>query len=483
MTFTTRVLAVLQLTLCSTMSTLVIAAETATFDPALLEQAAQVRSLAPSDNIAMTLLESLTTEVGPRMGGSPGDAKAVAWATEKFKTLGFDKVWTEPVTFPTWKRGIERAEIVTPYAQPLIITALGNSVSTPTGGLSAEVIEFPNLAALEAATAADVKGKIAFINKSMTAYRDGQDYGPTVGARSRGAVAAAKLGASALLIRSVGTDSNRLPHTGYNGYEDGVTKIPAAALSAPDATLLSHMLKRGKPVTVRIDLTSGPGPEYTSYNVIGQINADAPTDKYVLIGGHLDSWDLGTGAIDDGAGCAVTMAAAEYIARHKLPLKHNIRVVLFANEEQGLWGGNQYAEAHKAEIGQIIAAAESDFGQGPVYQLSSRVKPEALSLVQQIHAVLAPLNISAGGNDARSEPDLVGLGKIGVAQFSLEPDGTDYFDLHHTANDTFDKIEAVRLNQTATSYAILAFLAANSPISFGSGESYLTEKAKAAEKH
>ena len=456
----------------------VSAAPAPSFSDVTLANAETIRVGAPTDNKAMSILESLTTEVGPRIAGGPNDARAVAWAKAKFNELGFDKVWLEPVTFPTWVRGIETAEVISPFPQPLSITALGNSIATPANGLSAEVIEFATLAELEASNSERLTGKIAFINKAMSAHIDGADYGPTVGARSRGASAAAKLGAVGLLIRSVGTDSNRLAHTGYNGYEDGVKKIPAAALSVPDAILLSNMLKRGKPVSVKMNLTSGPGPEYTSYNVIGQINAKKKTDKYVLIGGHLDSWDLGTGAIDDGAGCAVTMAAAEYIARKKLPITHNIRVVLFANEEQGLFGGNQYRDTHKADVKNIIAAAESDFGQGPVYALNSRVKPEALPLVEQMQKAMAALGIAAGNNEASGGPDLIALGTEGVAMFGLALDGTDYFDLHHTANDTFDKIEADRLNQTATSFAMFAYLAANAPMSFGSGESYLVEKAK-----
>ncbi|MDN3640125.1 M28 family peptidase [Simiduia curdlanivorans] len=452
------------------------------FSKATLAHAETIRLDAPENNHAMKILESLTTEVGPRLAGGPNDARAVAWAKAKFTELGFDQVWLEPVSFPTWQRGVETAEVLSPYPQPLSITALGNSIATPIDGLTANIIEFATLADLEAATKADVTGKIVFINKAMSAHIDGADYGPTVGARSRGASAAAKLGAVGLLIRSIGTDHNRLAHTGYNGYEDGVEKIPAAALSVPDAILLSNMLKRSKPVSVKMNLGSGPGPEYTSYNVIGQINAKRKTNKYVLIGGHLDSWDLGTGAIDDGAGCAVTMAAAEYIARKKLPIEHNIRVVLFANEEQGLFGGNQYRDAHKGDVKNIIAAAESDFGQGPVYALNSRVKPEALPLVQQMQKAMSGLNIQAGHNDGNGGPDLIALGAEGVALFGLALDGTDYFDLHHTANDTFDKVEAKRLNQTATSFAMFAFLAANAPSGFGSGESYLVEKAKST-KH
>src|SRR3990167_564113 len=188
---------------------------------------------------------------------------------------------------------------------------------------------------------------------------------------------------------------------------------------------------------------------YPSYNVIGEITGTDKPSEYVLIGGHLDSWDLGTGAVDDGAGCAITMAAAEFLNRHGLKPKRSVRVVLFANEEQGLFGGNQYRDAHAKELHKIHAAAEADFGQGPIYQLDSRVKPEMLPLVKQMQQVLAPLGVQTGGNDAFSGPDLRAVDAAGVATFGLALDGIDYFDLHHTGNDTFDKIEPARINQSA----------------------------------
>lgn len=459
-----------------------VQAADALFSERELQTAAWIRDAAGDDNKSYAIVESLTTEVGPRMAGTEADLRAVAWAEAKFKELGFDKVWKEPVTFPTWQRGVERAEVLAPFPQPLVITALGGSVATPAGGLQAEIVGFASLESLKAAPAEQVAGKIAFINRHMDAHRDGRDYGPAVGARSNGAVEAARKGAVGLVIRSVGTDSDRLAHTGTMRYDAGVTKIPAAALSVPDADLLANMLKRGKPVTLKLEIGAQPGPMFTSYNVIGEITGTERPNEYVLIGGHLDSWDLGTGAVDDGAGCAITMAAAEFLNRHGLKPKRSIRVVLFANEEQGLYGGNQYRDAHAKEIKKIQAAAEADFGQGPVYQLHSRVKPEALPLVKQMQQVLAPLGVEPGGNDAFAGPDLRALMMSGTAAFGLALDGLDYFDLHHTANDTFDKIEPARINQSTAVYATWAWLAANAPSDFGSGSDYLLEKIKAEQR-
>ncbi|MBI3713768.1 MAG: M20/M25/M40 family metallo-hydrolase [Burkholderiales bacterium] len=440
-----------------------------------MQTAAWIRDSSVSDNRSYQILESLTTEVGARMAGSPGDARAVAWAEAKFRELGFDKVWKEPVSFPSWKRGVEKAEITAPFPQNLHITALGNSVATPANGMDAEVVQFASLQELIAAAPERVAGKIAFINHRM---QSANEYGMVVAGRSRGASEAARKGAVALVIRSVGTDSHRLPHTGVMSYDEGVQKIPAAAMSNPDADLLVRMLKRGKPVRIHLDIGAIPGETMTSYNVIGEITGTELPNEYVLIGGHLDSWDLGTGAIDDGAGCAITMAAAEYLQRLGLKPRRSIRVVLFANEEQGLFGGKAYLQAHQSQIAQIQAAAEADLGQGPVTKISSFVRPEAFAIVKQIQTILQPLGIESGDNNAFPGPDLGDLRNAGAASFGLALKSDDYFNLHHTPDDTFDKIEPARINQSAAAYATFVWMAAQSPVHFGSGSPALTANKK-----
>lgn len=440
-----------------------------------MQTATWIRDAARSDNLSYKILESLTTEVGPRMAGTPGDARAVAWAEAKFKELGFDKVWKEPVTFPAWTRGIEKAEIVAPFPQPLLITALGNSVATPVNGLTAELIEFASLKEMMAAPAEKVQGKIVFINHRM---QNSNEYGLVVPGRSAGASEAARKGAVAIVIRSVGTDNHRFPHTGVMQYAPDVAKIPAAAMSNSDADMVARMMKRGKPVSLKLELSSAAAGTYTSYNVIGEMTGTELPNEYVLIGGHLDSWDLGTGAIDDGAGCAITMAAAEFIKRNGLKPKRSIRVVLFANEEQGLFGGKAYLAAHQNQIAQIQAAAEADLGQGPVVKMASFVRSEALPLVKQMHSVLAPLGIEPGDNNAFPGPDMGDLRVAGAASFGLALKADDYFDLHHTPDDTFDKIEPARINQAATTYAVFAWMAAQAPISFGSGKELLATQTK-----
>jgi carboxypeptidase Q len=439
-----------------------------------LQTAAWIRDVALLDNMSYRILESLTTEVGPRMAGTPADARAVAWAEAKFKELGFDKVWKEPVSFPSWKRGVEKAEIVAPFPQPLLVTALGNSVATPATGITGELVQFANLRELLLAPAETVKGKIVFINHKM---QSAQEYGLVQPGRTRGASESARKGAIAIIIRSVGTDSHRFPHTGVMNYDSDVPKIPAAAMSNSDADMVARMIKRGKPVSVNLTIGASAGETYTSYNVIGEMTGSELPNEYVMIGGHLDSWDLGTGAIDDGAGCAITMAAAEFIKRQGLKPKRSIRVVLFANEEQGLFGGKAYLAAHRTQIAQIQAAAEADSGQGPVTAISSYVRPEAFGAVKQIQQVLAPLGITAGDNNAYPGPDMGDLRAAGTASFGLALKTDDYFNLHHTPDDTFDKIEPARINQTASAFAVFAWMAAQAPVNFGSGQEVLKLKA------
>jgi carboxypeptidase Q len=433
-----------------------------------LNTAAQLRDQALKKNDAYGLLESLTTEIGPRMAGSPADARAVAWAEKKFKALGYDKVILQPVTFPVWQRGHESAEVLSPFPQKLHITTLGSSVGTDGKALDAEVVEFESLDALKAAPENSLAGKIAFINKRMQRAKDGAGYGPVVASRRDGAVEAAKKGAVAIIIRSVGTDSDRLPHTGMMRYNDAVKKIPAAALSMPDADLLANMLKRKQPVTLRLGITAGFNGTYTSHNVIGEIRGREKPNEYVVIGGHLDSWDLGTGAVDDGAGVSITMAAGALIGKLNKAPRRSIRVIAFANEEQGLYGAKAYADAYKTSIANHQIGAESDFGAGRIYALSAGVNDAAWPVIQDIASVMAPLGITLEEKGKGGPgPDIGPSVANGMPWAELQQDGTDYFDLHHTANDTLDKVDAKALDQQVAAYAAFAYLAAETKIDFG----------------
>lgn len=434
-----------------------------------LAVAASLRDQALKGTAAYDFVDDLTREVGHRMAGTPNDAKGVAWTVARFKQLGFDRVYTMPVSFPVWDRGFESASIVSPEPQSLTATALGGSIGTPAGGISAEVVMFKDAAALQAAAPGSLQGKIAYVANRMERAKDGSGYGVAVIARVAGAVYAARAGAAAVLIRSVGTDSDsRSPHTGTMRYDNMLTRIPAAALGQVDADQLEAQLARGEAVTVKLELGSRVrNGTYTSANVIGEVLGREKPEEMVLIGGHLDSWDLGTGAIDNASGVAITATAAALIAALPERPRRSIRVVAFANEEQGIHGGRRYAREHADQVALHIGGAESDFGAGRIWRFSSRVKPEALPVVEQIHAVLAPLGIERGNNEAGGGADLSAMRDLGMPIFALGQDGTNYFDIHHTAKDTIAVVKAEDLDQNVAAYAALAYLLAQAGPIFG----------------
>ena len=434
-----------------------------------LKTAQELRDTALKGSGAYAIVESLTTEVGHRMAGSENDAKGVAWAIAKFKELGYSRVYTQPVSFPVWERGFESAGILSPTPQPLNIAALGGSIGTPPEGVSGEIVRFDDAAALQSAPAGSLAGKIAYIAYRMQRAKDGSGYGAAVIARVSGAVFAARAGAVAVLIRSVGTDQASItPHTGVMRYDNMLTRIPAAALANADADALEQAMADGEPVTVRLVLGSrNRTGEYTSANVIGEIPGSEYPDEVVAIGGHLDSWDLGTGAIDDGTGVAITMAAGALIGKQPMPPKRTIRVIAFANEEQGVFGGKEYARVHADQLQQHIIGGESDFGAGKIWKFSSRVIDSALPVVDQMYSVLAPMGIERGDNNGSGGADFSAMRDLGMPIMDLKQDGTDYFDYHHTAADTLDKVDAANLDFNVAAYAALAWLAAQAGPVFG----------------
>ncbi|WEN16096.1 M20/M25/M40 family metallo-hydrolase [Rhodanobacter sp. AS-Z3] len=441
-----------------------------TIPAAAVKTAEQLRDKALHDDTAYAITASLTTEVGPRMAGSDADQRARDWAVAKFKALGYDKVYTEAVTFPLWVRRSEHGAIVAPFPQSLVLTALGYSAATPKGGLTAEVVKFDTLAALKAADPASIKGKIVYVGYRMERAKDGHGYGMGSAVRTAGAVIAQAKGAAAYLLRSAGTDAHqRIAHTGVTGFQDPAKAIPAAALSNPDADQLERVLAYGKPVTLKLDLDCGVVGEYTGANVIGEITGRKHPDQVVAIGGHLDSWDPGTGAIDDGAGVAIAMAAGKLI--HDLPQRpdRTIRVIAFANEEMGLWGGRAYAEKHAADVMKFQLGTESDFGAGKIWRMSASVKPEARDAIGQIAKVLEPVGVAYdAARQGGGGSDLSQMHGKGMAALSLTQDGTKYFDWHHTANDTLDKIDPAELAQNVAVYAAFSYMAAQANGDFGS---------------
>ena len=334
--------------------------------------------------------------------------------------------------------------------------------------MRAEVAYFENLEALESAAPESVQGKIAYIAERMERTRDGSGYGVTVRQRSRGPFAAARKGAVGLLIRSAGTDYDGVPHTGMISSSEPGEPVPSAALSHPAADQLEEMLAGGDAVTVEMNLDCGFEGRAVSQNVIGEFDGSGDSGEYVVVGGHLDSWDLGTGAVDDGAGVTITMAAAKLVADQPVRPARGVRVVLFANEEQGVYGGKAYAAAHGHELNKHVIGAESDLGSGKIYQLRSRVNEAALPAVMTLEELLSDLNIPLDTQKpASGGADLGQMRKLGMPVIDLRHDASRYFDLHHTRNDVIENVDPQDLQFNVAAYVTFIQWAASSGISFG----------------
>lgn len=421
-------------------------------DPAV----ARLRDAALGDDYAWAILEGLTTEIGQRIAGSAAEARARAWAVERLKALGFANVRVEEFPVTVFTRGIESAEILAPFPQQLVVTALGNSGFTGPEGVTGEIVGFDSVDSLSLAPDSAVRGRIVFIDHRMSPTQDGSGYGQFGAPRRQGPSIASRKGAIAIVIRSIGTDHNRTPHTGVMTFDEGVKPIPAGALSIPDAEQLERILKRGRPVTLRLVLQGDRRPG-VSGNVIAELPGRDPSLAPVLVGGHLDSWDLGTGAVDDAAGVAITTAAAKRIMDRGRPLR-TIRIVWFGAEEVGLFGGLDYQKRHGKEAHHALA--ESDFGADRVWKVDSNLGADRLDEARRLGAALAPLGIETGAFNEADGSDISPLIAAGMPGVALSQDGTRYFDLHHTANDTLDKVDLEQLRQNVAAWtALLAVLA------------------------
>lgn len=412
----------------------------------------------PKDDVAWNIVAGLTTDVGPRLAGSEAEARARAWASEKLKALGFRNVVVEPFTMRGYVRGVDRARLVAPVPQTLAVTALGYSGTTPDAGIEGELAYFPTLDALKAAPEGSLAGKIAYIDHAMRAAQDGSGYGPYGDARRQGPAVAARKGAIGVVIRSIGTDGHRNPHTGATNWPAGVKPIPAGAVSNPDADLIARTVAGGKAVRIALTLTGKTVDSLPSGNVIGELPGSDPSLPPILAGCHLDSWDLGTGAIDDASGCAIVTAAALKAQDGGQPLR-TIRVLWAGSEEVGAFGGKAYADRHPEPH---ALAMESDFGADRVWRGITRFAPGNKALADRIAAALSPMGIVASRGEVEGGAD-VGfvIDKQKLAVVDLNQDGTHYFDLHHTPDDTLDKIDPQALAQNVAAWTAVLRIVAN----------------------
>lgn len=435
---------------------LAIAAPLFAQDPTA-QQAERLMASAVNSSQAWETLAYLADDIGPRLSGSANAARAVEWTAARMRSWGID-TRTEKVIVPHWVRGLERAEIVAPHPQRLVLTALGGSVATPAGGITADVVE---LGSFEELATTNVTGKIVFFNVPMDmnlvrAGRSFEAYGKAVEYRGNGADRAAAYGARAVLIRSVGSDSLRTPHTGALKYSGKVKKIPAAALAAEDAMLVHRLLSKQERVRVHLVLTPRTLPDAVSANVIGEIRGIGHPDEIVVIGAHLDSWDLATGAIDDGAGVAMVMETMRLIRQSGLRPNRTIRCVLYMNEENGLRGSKQYAADHKKE--RHIAAIESDAGTAAPRGFATTLKGDDLAALEQRTRMLERIGAAKFEFAEHTGADTAPLVDAGAAGFGLIPDPRHYFDYHHSPADTLDKIDPHELAQNTAAVAALTWV-------------------------
>lgn len=410
------------------------------------------------------LTTSLCDAAGQRFSGSAGDALGVAWAVETMKQLGLSNVHTEPVTVPRWVRGKEEARLTAPIEQPLAVVALGHSASTPEGGVEGEVVEVESLDALDAVKNGSLAGKILFVNVPMRRTIDGSGYGAVARIRRLAGLQAAVGGAIAAVIRSVGTDTNRLGHTGSQGADPA--KLPAGALSTSDADLVHRLLQKG-PVKLKLTLLSREEAPAQGANVVGEVPGREKPDEVVLLGAHLDSWDLGTGALDDGAGVGIVLDVARLMTTLPRPPKRTVRVVLFANEENGLGGAKEYARAHADELAKVVVAMEADSGTDRARATRVLASDEARATFLSWAPWLVPLGVLVEQEAAEGGADLSTLRAAGVPVIDVRQDASRYFDFHHTANDTVDKLDPAQLAQATRAFAAVTWLAAERDVDFG----------------
>jgi carboxypeptidase Q len=441
------------------------------FSEQTLADLKRLQQAALSSDYAYRQVAQLSDNIGPRLTGSAQASKAVEYVAGELKKIGRD-VQLEKVMVPHWVRGEEAAALVQfpgmaeGTTQKVLLCALGGSVATPKEGITAEVIGVKNFDELKALPRGKVSGKIVLFDypfdKQMAAQgRSGEAYGEAVVYRSDGPSAAARQGAVACLIRSVGGADYRLPHTGQTKYADDAPKIPAGAVTSEDADLIVDLVKQG-PVKMKLVLTPQTLPDVESANVIGDIKGSEHPEQVVIVSGHLDSWDLGTGAIDDGAGVAVSMEAANLIHKLNLKPKRTIRVIAWMNEENGLRGSKQYAKDHEKDWANHFAVMETDGGADHPVGLHIKAKPEVKTMLKPVGAFLQESGAGALELSEHAGADIEPMEKAGVPAFAPIQDGRFYFNFHHTPADTLDKIDPKHLAETSAIVAVWAYAVANS---------------------
>jgi carboxypeptidase Q len=432
------------------------------------EVSAKIIAAAEADEDGWKKLAHLTDRIGHRLSGSPALDRAIEWAIAAMKADGHENVRGEKVMVPRWVRGEEWGRITAPVDRPLALLQLGGSGATAKKGISGEVVVVRDFDELDRLGAAGVKGKIVLFNHPMRQWneKDGPGYGEASPYRTKGPARAARLGAAAALVRSVTARSLRSPHTGATGFEEGQKPIPAVAVSIEDAELMARLAAAGEVVRVQLRTGGRRLKDVVSHNVVGELRGSEKPDEVVVIGGHIDSWDVGQGAHDDGGGCVIAMQALTVLRRLGLKPRRTIRVVLFTNEENGLKGARQYVIDHAAEMTRHVMALEADTGVFAPRGFSVEGDADAVRRATDIASLLEPIGatrITTGHSGA----DVGELVDKGVAGLGLSMDSSTYFDVHHTDADTLDKVRPEDLRRDVAAVAVMAYVVADMPEKLG----------------
>ncbi|WP_419252014.1 M20/M25/M40 family metallo-hydrolase [Caulobacter sp. ErkDOM-YI] len=424
-----------------------------------------LRDKALRDHLAWDITEDLTTTIGPRLVGSPAMEKAKDWGVAQFKALGFTNIKVDEFAKTSWTRGEESAWLMAPYAMNLNPVGLGRTVSTPAEGVEAEVALFKTYAEMIAAPEGALKGKIVVITQPMVMAQDGAGYGVAGISRRAGPVEAAKRGAVAMLIRSISTSDSSVPHTGSTANGEGVVTIPAAAIGVPEAEQLERLAAKG-PLRIKLKLQSSFDAKDVAWNISGDVQGSEKPDEVIVIGGHLDSWDVGTGALDDATGIAITTAAAKLIGDLPRHPKRTIRVVMWGSEESG-GSSDAYLAANKDALSKIVLAGESDTGADRIYSLQVPAGALEHPVIKTATRVLMPLKIYLDrAPAAHGGADIGAIEEAGVPVINLNQDASRYFDYHHTADDTLNKVDPIQLAQNVAAWTSFLYLVADSDIDF-----------------
>ena len=423
---------------------------------ALEEIAARLRAEERSSQGAYEKLAWLCDRIGPRLSGSPQAAAAVGWGAATMRRDGLKEVRQEEVKVPHWIRGDAEIALVTPVSRPVAALALGMSVATPPEGLTGEVVEVDSMEALKA-LGDRARGRIVLFNKAIWRDRDGEGYGKVSPLRHAGPSQAARQGAIATLIRSLGTLDARLPHTGSLSYEEDAPRIPAAAVAAEDADHIHRLIASGETVRVRMRLDCRTLADAASANVVGELRGRERPDEIVVLGAHLDSWDVGCGAHDDGAGVVIVLESLRLLKALDLRPRRTLRGVLYMNEENGVRGGKGYAADHDPELGRHVAAIEADRGAGPPLGFSIAAGPGAADAVRALALGLATLGATEVTDGGDGGVDISRMRKAGVPLLGLRSDMSRYFDWHHSEADTLDKIDRDALADNVVAMAAMAW--------------------------